>query len=121
MLTCAASAGLARAEFIAVVSPAVKHVGSTDGCKTLDGVERKWLTGPVSFEEVNSLALLGADQVFDLSKHFVKALASNDAFQIRLSIYCPEVAVCKWFVSSVLPFGATGAVVGYNRVARAVH
>eukprot|EP00971_Amphidinium_carterae_P111592 2209986-Amphidinium_carterae.1 len=49
------------------------------------------------------------------------ALSPRDRHCAVLSVYCPEDGVCKWFVSNVLPFGATGAVVGFNRVARAVH
>lgn len=48
------------------------------------------------------------------------ALRPSDQANAVLSVYDPGSDCVKFFVSKVLPFGATGAVMGFNRAARAI-
>ena len=48
------------------------------------------------------------------------ALRPSDHPNAVLGVYDPKSERVRYFVSRVLPFGATGAVMGFNRVARAL-
>ena len=48
------------------------------------------------------------------------ALARKDRPNAVLAVYNPEDGSVQFFISNVLPFGATGAVMGFNRIARAL-
>ena len=48
------------------------------------------------------------------------ALARKDRANAVLAVFNPELGAVQFFVSNVLPFGATGAVMGFNRVSRAL-
>ena len=48
------------------------------------------------------------------------ALRPSDQANAVLSVYDPDSDCVKFFLSKVLPFGATGAVMGFNRAARAI-
>ena len=66
----------------------------------------------------NNLRLVG--RCLDLKGAYKQiALRPQDHPNAVLAVFDPNALKVKYFVSRVLPFGATGAVMGFNRVARA--
>ena len=71
------------------------------------------------YMDENNLKLVG--RCLDLKSAYKQiALRPSDHPNAVLGVYDPKSERVRYFVSRVLPFGATGAVMGFNRVARAL-
>ena len=72
-------------------------------------------------EEFKGRGLKLSGRCLDLKSAYKQlALSPVDRSSAVIAVLDPEEDVVKFFVSYVLPFGATGAVMAFNRVARAL-
>ena len=80
-----------------------------------------WMQGPLhqDFRIGSRLRLPG--RCLDLKSAYKQVpLCPMDQANAVLAVWDPHQGRVRYFISKVLPFGATGAVMGFNRIARAL-
>ena len=105
-------------EVVALASQWLKAAGGDVEIKLSSGqLLRGKLHPELNEEDVKNLV----GRCLDLKSAYKQvALRPSDQANAVLSVFHPETESVRFFVSKVLPFGATGAVMGFNRVARAI-